>query len=181
MHTTQFIRHALEASASNLVALAEDMRNAPLTFPTPRGGNHPLWVLGHLAVAESQLTNSFILGRGHPLAHWMGVFGPGTTPVADPAAYPSLDLVIRAFKEARASTLEALGSMTDADLDRASPGCPPDFAPIVGTIGKCLFAIIYHTSIHTGQVIDSRRADGRPPMLFTPPNPAVQQSLASVA
>jgi hypothetical protein len=181
MHATQFIRHALDSSATTLLTLAQDMRNASLTFPTPRGGNHPLWVLGHLAVTESQLTHSIILGRDHPLAHWMGIFGPGTTPVADPVAYPSLDEVIRAFKETRAATLAALDSMTDADLDKASPGCPPEFAPVVGTLGKCLFAIIYHTSIHSGQVIDARRAAGRAPMLFTPPNPALQQSLASVA
>ena len=181
MHATQFIRQALEVSEANLVKLAEDMADAPLTFPTPRGGNHPLWVLGHLATTESQLTNVFMLGRDNPLDRWMNILGPGTTPSADPSTYPSLHEVVRAFKETRAATLKALDSMTDSDLDKPTPGCPPDFAPIVGTFGRCLFAIIYHTSIHTGQVIDARRADGRQPILFTPPNPAVQQSLASVA
>lgn len=181
MHATQFIRQALEASSANLVKLAEDMADAPLTFPTPRGGNHPLWVVGHLATTESQLTNAFMLGHDNPLAHWMDILGPGTTPAADPSIYPSLEEVIRAFKQTRATTLKTLDSLTDADLDKASPGCPPEFAPIVGTFGRCLFAIIYHTSIHTGQVIDARRADGRQPMLFTPPNPALQQSMTSVA
>ncbi len=181
MHTTQFIRHGLEFSGSTLLTFVEDMRDAPLTFPTPNGGNHPLWVLGHLAVAECMLIQTFALGRSNPLAHWMPFFGPNTTPTADPSAYPSLDEVIGAFKTTRAATLAALDSMSDADLDRPGKAVPPEMAQFFGNVGMCFVHTIYHSCIHTGQVTDARRAAGREPLLFRPPNPAAKELLASVA
>jgi hypothetical protein len=181
MHATKFIRDALETSSGFLLALVNDMSDAPLTFPTPRGGNHPLWVLGHIAVAESQLTNVFIRGGANPLEHWMGIFGARTTPVDNPSMYPALDEVLRAFHAARATTLATLNSMTDADLDQPSPGCPPELIPHLGTIGQVFFAILFHSTIHAGQVTDARRAAGRAPLLFNPPNPAAERPLASVA
>jgi uncharacterized damage-inducible protein DinB len=181
MRTVQFIRHGLDVSASNALSLIQDMSDAPLTFPTPAGGNHPLWVLGHIVVAESKLIHDIALGRGHALAHWMDIFGPGTTPVADPSVYPPLDEVLRAFQRTRAATLEALSKLDDADLDRPSAACPPDLAPILGTLGKCFFIAIYHMAVHTGQVADARRAAGREPLFRQGARAMQQPSLAAVA
>jgi hypothetical protein len=180
MHTTQFIRDFLDRSSGFLLALVEDMRDAPLTFPTPRGGNHPLWVLGHITLAEAQLTNMVTGGNTPPLEHWMPIFGPRTTPTSDASAYPNLDEVLSTFHATRAKTLATLASLTDADLDQPAPGCPPDAVEHLGTKGKIFFAILFHSSIHSGQVADARRAAGRSPMLFNPPNPALEP-VASVA
>ena len=46
MTTTEFIRKGLESSAGMTLKLIDNMKDQPLTFPTPKGGNHPLWVLG---------------------------------------------------------------------------------------------------------------------------------------
>jgi uncharacterized damage-inducible protein DinB len=181
MRTTQFIRQALDASAHNFLTLINDMRDAPLTFPTDAGGNHPLWILGHIAVAESKLIQDIALGCGHPLDRWMSIFGPFTTPVADASAYPSFDEVMAAFQRARAFTLETLDALSESDLDRPSAACPPEFKEFVGTVGNCFLHTITHMATHTGQVADARRAAGREPLLFRPPTPAPQQSLASVA
>ena len=170
MHATQFIRHALECSADAALKLAEDMRDAPLTFPTRKGGNHPLWIVGHCAVAESMLIQEFAFGRSHPLAYWMEIFGPGSTPVDDASAYPSFETVLRTFKETRAATMAGLGTLTDADLDRPS-AAPKEFAQFVGTIGQCYLHTITHLAVHTGQLADARRAIGREPLLFRPPVP----------
>jgi hypothetical protein len=59
---------------SSTLTLLEDMRDAPLTFPTPNGGCHPLW----------------ILDEPNPLASWESMFCRGTEPVADASAYPPL-------------------------------------------------------------------------------------------
>jgi hypothetical protein len=78
MNATDFIRLSLERSAGTALALVEDMKGAPLTFPTARGGNHPLWILGHLAVAEGKVIQEILLGGTNPLAHWLEVFGFGS-------------------------------------------------------------------------------------------------------
>jgi hypothetical protein len=48
MTAIEVIRTAMAMSEKSTMSLIEDMRDAPLTQPTSRGGNHPLWVLGHI-------------------------------------------------------------------------------------------------------------------------------------
>ena len=55
MNLATFLRESFAFSRDMTVKLAEDMRDAPRTFPTPKGGNHPQWVMGHLTLAEDGL------------------------------------------------------------------------------------------------------------------------------
>jgi len=91
MNTIEFIRAGLEASKFLTLSLIEDMKDAPLTQPTPHGGNHPLWVLGHLAYAEANMVQHIIEGNENPLAGWKDSLGGGSEPVADASVYPSFD------------------------------------------------------------------------------------------
>jgi len=169
MTTIEYIRETLRTGEPRLLALAEDMKDAPLTAPTPRGGNHPLWVMGHLAFAEARLL-SYIEGGEQELAHWQNLFAPGTEPSADPSVYPSMDEVIAAFKSVRQRTMKLLGRLTDADLERPSHA-PPERRDFAGTIAKCLILICSHPLIHIGQLADARRAAGREPLFNIKPAP----------
>jgi hypothetical protein len=80
MKTVEFIRKGLERSKRATMALLDDMKDQPLTFPTPKGGNHPLWVLGHLAYSEGEIIQQTMLGRPNPLARWKDLFRMGTEP-----------------------------------------------------------------------------------------------------
>ena len=164
MKATEFIHTMLSMSADQALALIDDMADAPLTFPTADGGNHPLWVLGHLTVVEARVVHEFMRGGTSPFAHWIGLFGRGTRPVADAAAYPPFAEVRRAFDQVRAETLAALGALTDADLDRPSRACPPGFETFVGTVSLCFSRIGTHCAYHAGQVADARRMAGRGPL-----------------
>ena len=42
--------------------------------PTPKGGCHTLWVLGHLAYIEALVVHGFMLGERNPLAEWEELF-----------------------------------------------------------------------------------------------------------
>jgi uncharacterized damage-inducible protein DinB len=163
MTTIEFIRTGLDRSAGMTLKLIDDMSDQPLTFPTPKGGNHPLWVLGHLAWTEGQFLQ-FMLGRPNPLAHWKDLFGPGTEPSAAAARYPTFDVVRKAFQDQRAETMKVLNTLTDADLDRQCQDCPPELTQFVGTYGQCFLLAIMHAATHRGQVADARRAAGRKPM-----------------
>src|SRR5262249_33614551 len=155
---------ALDRSAGATLALVEDMRDAPFTFPTPKGGNHPLWALGHLTWSEGEGVQRYMLGRANPLAHWGALFGFGSEPSAEPARYPPLDEVMTAFKSLRAETLKVLGTLTDDDLDQPSKGCPPELKQFVGTFGQCFLVLVLNAMHHRGQVADARRAAGRKPV-----------------
>ena len=55
MKATELIRLSLENSKGWAMGLINDMKDSPLTQPTPNGGNHSTWVLGHIVRSESDL------------------------------------------------------------------------------------------------------------------------------
>lgn len=164
MDSINFIKMSLEMSKGWLLGLAMDMKDEPLVAPTPHGGNHPLWCVGHLAFAEANLVNVMAQGKENPLAGWEPLFNQGTTPSQDASAYPSFDEVVAKFEETRNATLSYVDSLTPASLDEPSKA-EGEAAEWFGTIGACLAAIPIHFAFHGGQIADARRAAGRPPMM----------------
>ena len=161
MNGVQTIRTSLEIGQQFSLTLLDDMKDIPLTFPTSNGGNHPLWVLGHLTYSEASLIDVLMLGKEHPFPEWKEIFDAGTEPVDDASQYPSFDEVHQKFQAVRANTLQFLETLTDADLDQESKGCPEDYKDMFGTYGKCLIVLTLHPMMHHGQVADARRMAGR--------------------
>ena len=164
MTAIDFIRHSLEASKGWAMGLISDMQDAPFTQPTSNGGNHPLWVLGHLVRAESDLLDGFILGQPNRFPELERLFAMGTTATTDAETYPSMGELMEKFEVIRAATLAHLDTLTDADLDKPSHA-PEEFGAFFGTIGACFAAMSTHMSFHAGQVADARRAAGRDPLM----------------
>ncbi|HTQ38084.1 MAG TPA: DinB family protein [Pirellulales bacterium] len=164
MKTIDFIRKGLEGSAQGALLLIDDMKDAPLTFPTPRGGNHPLWVLGHMAHTEGEVIQHMMLGNANPVAHWGELFGMKSEPTADASRYPAFDEIREKFLELRGQTMKLLDSMSDADLDQPPKACPPQVKDFLNTYAQCFLVVIYNTMTHRGQVADARRAAGRKPL-----------------
>ncbi len=108
------LKTTLETCHGMVVQLIEDMKDAPLTFPTPNGGCHPLWIVGHLAYSEGQLVRDWMLGIG-------------TEPTADAANYPSFAELTAKFQQAHEETLALLDSMSEEDLDTPSKNVLPDY------------------------------------------------------
>lgn len=163
MNGTEVIKAALDMSQTWLTALLADVKDAPTTFPTPKGGNHPLWALGHITHSEAGLVSQFVLGEANPLSKWDALFDMGTQPVADASAYPPIDDVLVAFEKVRAQTLALLGSYTDPDLSQPSHA-PDDLKDMFGTVGQCLVGAALHATFHAGQIADARRAMGKKPV-----------------
>ena len=82
MNSVDCIKQSLEMSKNWIMGLAMDMKDEPLAMPTPDGGNHALWCLGHLAYSEGNLL-SLARGGDNALADWEGMFKQGTQPSAD--------------------------------------------------------------------------------------------------
>ncbi len=163
MNATDYIRMSLENGKGWTLGLLNDMKDSPLTQPTPNGGNHPLWVLGHLVCAESDLLDGFILGQPNRFPE-LNMFAMGTTPTTNADDYPTMDELFAKFETIRTATLAHLDTLSDDDLDKPSHA-REEFGASFATIGACFAAMTTHMAFHTGQVADARKADGRPPLM----------------
>jgi DinB superfamily len=162
MKAIDVVRNALQMGDKLANTMLEDMRDAPLTQPAARGGNHPLWVVGHLALAEGRLYQ-LLLSEPNPVEHWSDLFAGGTEPSTDAKRYPAFDEVLGKYRQLRATTMKKLDSMDDTALDRP--------ARTFGTVGNALTAIAMHQMLHLGQVADARRTAGRTPFFSGPGEP----------
>ena len=164
MKAIELIRWAMRASEEGTNRIVADMRDAPLTQPTSQGGNHPLWVLGHLAYIEGAIPH-VLLGEPNPVEHWAPLFAPGSRPTTDPAAYPSFDEVLTKYRDLRARNVKLLDEIGEAGLDRVPKMIPPGFEDAMKTFGHTFLLITLHNMVHYGQVADARRAAGREPLM----------------
>lgn len=159
MDSRDLVRDNLQRSTERVLARIEEMRDHCLVPPTPRGGGHTFWVIGHLAYVEGLVVRQFMLGEANPLADWEERFdGPDVAEDAD--RYPAFDRVLARCREMRAETLALLDSLTEADLDRASANAPRGHEQTFGTFRLCLQYVADHWYMHRGQLADSRRAAG---------------------
>jgi hypothetical protein len=164
MTAIEHIKVSLEQGRRLALALITDMQDAPLCAPTSAGGNHPLWILGHIVHSEANLIARFVLGEGDPLPQRAPLFARTTQPVTDPGAYPAIQELLAEWEKVRAATLRVLSGLTDADLEKPSKA-PKEREAMFGTIGKCFSMAALHPAFHAGQVADARRAAGRDPLI----------------
>lgn len=158
------VRIALKFSDMGMVHLGE-MRDAPLLRPGPWGGNHAMWIAGHLTVVEGRL-HQMLRGIPNPVHHWKPLFDWGSEPVDDPAVYPPFDEVMRTFKELRAKTHAFLDEVGDEGLDQPVKCQPPGFRGME-TAGAAIQVIACHAIGHLGGLTVVRAAAGKQ-RLFVP-------------
>jgi uncharacterized damage-inducible protein DinB len=159
MQSIDLVRDNLKKSRDRVLARIEQMRDHCVVPPTPRGGCHTLWVLGHLAYIETLVIRAFMLGEKNPLADWEPVFD-GEDVSGEITHYPPFDEVLARCREARESTLALLDALSEEDLDQVSAKTPEGFAETFGTYRLCLQYVADHWYMHRGQLADARRAAG---------------------
>ena len=159
MNSIDLIRDNLIKSESRVLSRIEDMREHAVVFPTPRGGCHTLWILGHLAYIEGLVIHKFMLGKENPVAEWQNRFD-GSDVRADVDYYPSFDQVLSRSREMRQTTLELIDSLDERKLDQCSLNAPDGTEEMFGTYRLCLQYVSDHWYMHRGQLADARRAAG---------------------
>jgi hypothetical protein len=162
MKAIDLIRWALQKTDEWAAGAAEELRDSPLIQPTSRGGNHPLWTLGHLAVVEGSIPQ-ILFGEPNPVEQWKALFGQGTRPTTDAKTYPPFDEVFSTYRRLRAKNLAQLEQIGEAGLDSAPAAIPPGFENEMFTKGHTLLVMALHEMFHVGQLADARRASGREP------------------
>jgi DinB superfamily len=159
VQSRDFIRGNLARSLDRVLERIDEMREHSVVFPTPNGGCHTLWVLGHLAYIEAQVIRQFMLGGSNPLADWEQIFD-GPDPSGDAEHYPSFERVLATCRETRQFTMALLDSLTEDDLDKASASVPGGWEDTFGTYRLCLQFVADHWYMHRGHLADARRAAG---------------------
>jgi DinB superfamily len=164
MKAIDMIRWALQMTDESTAKLVADMRDESMTRPTPGGGNHALWVVGHLAVIEGMIPHT-VFGEPHPVQHWWPLFGTGSKPTDDASSYPAFDEVLKTYRDLRAKNLARLDEIGEAGLEQAPKVIPPGFEDRMRTVGRTLHLIALHQMFHLGQIADARRAAGKEPFV----------------
>ena len=130
--------------------------------PAP-GLAHPLWICGHLAVAQHLLIHVRCLNQPFLDESFAAAFPIGRpVPAPDEADYPDPQTVRRTMDDVHARTLEAVRSMSDALLAEPAfgkDGQPhPHYRDKRGAVAHCS----RHEAFHAGQLALIRRLLGKP-------------------
>src|ERR1051325_3921939 len=123
MQTKDAIKFALTVSNGAVLSVVDEMSGAATTFPTPNGGCHPLWVLGHLTLVEGSIP-AILYGDKNPVSEWQQDFCEKPEPVADAKAYPPFAEVREKYRQLREQNLKLLESLSEADLNKPTKAPP---------------------------------------------------------
>lgn len=132
MQSIDLIRDNLKRSTELVLGRVEEMRENAVVFPTPNGGCHTLWVLGH----------------------------DGEDVSGDESLCPPFDDVLTECRATRESTVALIDSLSESDLDTKSAAAPNGYEDLFGTYRRCLRYAADHWYMHRGQLADARRAAG---------------------
>jgi uncharacterized damage-inducible protein DinB len=160
MYTKDTIQFALSISNRVVLDVIDEMSGAATTFPTPNGGCHPLWVLGHLTLVEGMIPAA-LFAEENPAAEWQQYFGENSEAVADARAYPPFAQVREKYLQLRERNLKILESLTEADLDKPTKAPPNGREREFATYGQSFLVLALHQAMHRGNLTDARRAAGR--------------------
>ena len=161
MTAKETIKLALSMADRVVLGTVDKISDQPTAFPTPNGGCHPLWVVGHLALVESIIPNVLYGEKPEIADSWQKLFGEHSEPVADPKAYPPFTEVKAKYHELRERNLKLLDSLTEADLDRTTKNPPAGREREFATFGSSFLTLSAHQLMHRSHVTDSIRAIGR--------------------
>ncbi|HVU64358.1 MAG TPA: DinB family protein [Phycisphaerales bacterium] len=139
-------------------AAVEDVPESRMTEQPGTIVNHPAWTLAHLN-AYAGLLLSMLGDPSVPEADAeLARFGYGSTPVPDPAAYPSKRELLVRFDERHARLAAVVAEKHAEYFPRPAPEKFQPFSPTIGHVAIILLTA--HPGHHLGQLRQWRRAAG---------------------
>jgi hypothetical protein len=160
MQMKETLKFALSGSDRAVLSMIDRMSDAPTTFPTPNGGCHPLWVLGHLTFIEGTVPQ-VLYGEPNPVGEWQRYFGQDSQPTADASTYPGFTEIRAKYSELRAQNLRILDSLSEEDFDRPTAAPPKGREQEFATFGRSFLVLALHQMMHRSHVTDALRAAKR--------------------
>lgn len=160
MQAKDAIKLTLTSTQGLLASYLSDLSDQDLLVRPVPEANNIAWQLGHLIAAEAAM-GTVIPGANYPELP-AGLKEQGSTKTAKETpsgGYLKKDSYLDWFNKVRGATLAVLNTLSDADLDKPTPGDMAKWAP---TLGALLLLQGTHTMMHAGQFSVVRRALKKP-------------------
>lgn len=162
MNLAEMLADQLNGSRDWTLRLIADLKDEQWTFQPRTGLAHPLWLCGHLAVAEHLLVLTRCLGRGDPdqaFAEHFPIGGPiKSTHQHD---YPGVDVVLNQMDATHGTVLTAIRGMSEAQLAEPCGGKDGAPHPHYKTKWGAIAHAARHEGFHAGQLAMLRRLMGK--------------------
>ncbi len=150
--------HSLNVVHNLVTALAATLNDDQFFTAPCAGGNHTLWNIGHLAMANA----SFMQMAGGTTEHWKEEWRPlfemGSEPTDDRSVYPSPKEIVAAYDGIHADYVAFFKGLSGEALAKGTG--VDGFAEVAPTIAHLPGFSTLHDSVHAGQITACRKAMG---------------------
>ena len=155
------IRTSLRSTQHLVTWFLGDLADADLLVRPVDGANCIAWQLGHLIQSERRMITAELPGAGFPdlPAGFAERHTKDTAAVDPPKGFADKATYLGVFAQTRETTIAALATLADADLDRPNTG---PMAAIAPTLGAVFLLAANHSLMHAGQFSVVRRKLGKP-------------------
>ncbi|MGI9014559.1 MAG: DinB family protein [Phycisphaerales bacterium] len=151
----RFSRHTLNAYIASIP-------EASCTHQPCSGGNHLLWVMGHIAWTDDFFVQHFTKSATQLPEQYNDLFGMGSTPRQSADEYPPFSEVQENLNSTREALITWFRSQDEQSLMQPLPENWQDFAPTRATL---MGSLAVHEGIHAGQVTVARKSLGLAPLM----------------
>jgi uncharacterized damage-inducible protein DinB len=158
MTRKEFIKESLKFSRGFTNQLLDKFESeSDWLYQVHPEANHALWCAGHLALTDEFFIGMLAPDKAADRSEAERLFGMGSKPVNDAAAYPKPAAVRKSLNDAREKLLAVLDGMSETDLDKPTPEGAPEFLPTVESVFRLA---MFHEGIHAGQATVANRGLG---------------------
>ena len=162
MSLKERLRSRLEFARGFTESLLENFKEpSDYTHQVHPNANHALWFIGHIGGADNFFMSVVDPTKAVEKEGYGELFGMGSQPTGDPAAYPSPEEVLTYMRERRETLLEVFDALSEDDLSKPTPEGTPDFLPDVASVFEMA---AWHEGMHAGQVTIASRSLGNRPV-----------------
>lgn len=151
----------LRFTRAHMNEILDSLSDEQMTHVPCEGGNHALWTMGHLALADDFFLQQIINADSQLPDTWMELFGWGHPCRTDASKFPPVTEVRAKFDAMRQRLVDWIASMSDSELDMETPEDWREFAP---TRRALVSMVAMHESTHAGQLTVARKSLGLKPL-----------------
>jgi len=141
----------------NTLRLFEDIPADQLLHQPVPGGNHALWIVGHLAYVDDMFMTGLMPRASKLPENWANLFGQGSVPSGDASTYPAIAEIRERGEALRGELVGWFESMSEEKL--LAP-LPEEWKPFAPTYGAMMSSLAWHEGLHAGQLSVVRRSLG---------------------
>jgi hypothetical protein len=147
----------LDFSRRVTLSVLADIPHDQWCLQTVPGANHTLWTAGHLVTVDDMFLTHVGRQPSHCPEGWRELFGTGSRPAPDLAAYPAPAEVERQLAEIRERFLSWFRSLSEEEL--LAP-VPEGFGRYARNVAEVAPSVAWHEAWHVGQLNLVRRSLG---------------------